>query len=544
MILDYLKSFKFSWCVCVAVVSCYVDEEATPEHSCLTLVSYLQCLVTWAIGALNTVFVFYASSDLGNLAGIVRCLEGPGGAGELKACEEAVASAFSPSISPNSSHAFCDAFDRSRWTYKEYKTLVSDFDLLCGKEWLASFAMTMYFLGMGVGCLVWIWLADRSQRKRLLNMGRTCTGIFCFFSATAPMLWLLFIFRFFLGVSVSIMMISAFVLSYDVTGVSWRPYCIVFLQFGFALGACIAAFCAWALPRWRWLCIVAGILPILLTITTWSFMIESPQWLLEQGRKGEATSALAAIAFGNHSRPPDCPLADPVNVLSNPQRRLIDIARNVRLRRRFLLLSLAWVAIMVTYYSVFVSYDSIVHVQSSKNHSGSSGSGIELAFTGFAYEIVGVAIAALAVDRIGRKYVSILGLVECGAALMAASFHGGTTQEALIVASRLGLSTAIVSICILSWELFPSIVVYQGIGMLHVISSAAVIAAPWLSFSVFLLHTGLVALTICGSLCLGAAVIVTMLPDTLNTPIPTTIQELGNAPSDNAATMLIPIIMT
>jgi len=154
--------------------------EASPEreHSCLTFVSYLQCLVTWAIGALNTVFVVYASSDLGNLAGIVRCLEGPGGTGGLKACEEAVASAFSPSISSNSSRAFCDTLDKSRWTYKEYKTLVSDFDLLCGKEWLASFAMTMYFLGMGVGCLAWIWLADRSQRKRLLNMGRTCTGIF------------------------------------------------------------------------------------------------------------------------------------------------------------------------------------------------------------------------------------------------------------------------------------------------------------------------------------------------------------------------------
>lgn len=466
----------------------------------------LLCVLTHAIAALITILVVYSSSYVGDLENIIRCT-----GDDTKGCEKALKETGRQRV------AFCE-IPQDTWEYKKYTTLVSEFDLLCGKEWLVYMAMTTYFIGAATGVFLWAVLADRNQRRTILNLGRTLAGIFSILVATSPVMWLLLVFRLFLGMAVTLMTMSAFVLSYDITGTPWRPYCGIFLQGGFSFGVVAGTFIAWLLPRWRWLCFTTGLLPIVLTFTTWMFMIESPQWLLEQGRKGEATSAIASIAFGNHSRPPDSPLADPVHILSNPRRRVIDMLKNGRLFKRTFFQGIVWVSIMVTYYSVMIMYDLVT--------LGSKNTAMELGFTGSLYEIAGIAAAAVVIDKIGRKPAAIIGLVECGAALFVASLCGGTTRQACVVASRFGITASIVSVLVLSWELFPTIVVYSGIGVLNALSSIAVIATPWVGYSAYKLDSPLVPFTICGSLCLGSAVIVTsMFPETIARTIHATIQE-------------------
>ncbi len=103
-------------------------------------------------------------------------------------------------------------------------------------------------------------------------------------------------------------------------------------------------------------------------------------------------------------------------------------------------------------------------------------------------------------------------------------------QHALIVASRFGIAAAMASVLILSWELLPTIVVYQGFGLLHVVASCTLCSTPWLALAAFSLKSALVPLSICGSLCLGAAIVVTLLPETKDVPIPATIQDMGRIP--------------
>eukprot|EP00889_Picochlorum_renovo_P001508 jgi/Picre1/28538/NNA_003940.t1 len=233
--------------------------------------------------------------------------------------------------------------------------------------------------------------------------------------------------------------------------------------------------------------------------------------------------AIAHMALCNHSKPPaDAPLADPTLVLSNPHRGVIDIIKNARLRHRIVLLGFTWVATTVTYVSIIMMFDAI------PGDTGTTSSGMELAFTGFTYEIPGIAIAGLLAERLGRKYAALAALVECGCCLIGSSILGRMVhvQHALIVASRFGIAAAVSSILILSWELFPTIVVYQGIGLLHTVASFTVCSTPWLALAAFNLKSALVPLSICGSLCLGAAIVVTLLPETKDVPIPATIQDM------------------
>jgi len=478
-------------------------------------VQLLLCGLSWAIGSLQTLTVIFGSiGHFRETYDRIQCVSsGDDDMPERETCERAL-----------EKHNVC-LLPRSHWAYGDSgQTLVSDFDLLCGKQWLAYFSIMMYFVGYVAGCFAWMVLADRNQRRLCLNLGRIAMGLFNILCATAPVLWLLLVFRFFLGMSLAVMMISAFVLSYDVMGQSWKPYTGLGLQAGMAGGLLVGAMLTWILPQWRWLSFIAGVVSIVLTVMTWRLMIESPQWLLEQGRKGEAMFAIAHMALCNHSKPPaDAPLADPTLVLSNPHRGVIDIIKNARLRHRIVLLGFTWVAIMVTYVSIIMMFDAI------PGDTGTTSSGMELAFTGFTYEIPGIAIAGLLAERLGRKYAALAALVECGCCLLGSSILGRMVhvQHALIVASRFGIAAAVSSILILSWELFPTIVVYQGIGLLHIVASFTVCSTPWLALASFNLKSALVPLSICGSLCLGAAIVVTLLPETKDVPIPATIQDMS-----------------
>ena len=479
----------------------------------------LQCSTVWALVAFQNISVVFSAIGTDPLRhGMIQCI-----GEDTEKCESAVSSA--------SYQSFCKLkTNQWRWLIPD-KTAVSEFGLVCGKAWLASFSTMMFFLGAFAGCFLWYILADRLARRRLLFWGCMGTGVCGLLIATAPVLWTFILFRFFLGIGTTIMSVSAFVLAADVTDVSWRSFSGLFLQLGCSMGAALAAIITWMVPRWRWLSLICGILPMILTASTWSFMVESPSWLLNCGRKGEATSALAALAFGNQTRLPERPLADPSAILSNPHRYFMDIVRHGRLRRRILLDGFAWVAAGAAYMTVIFLCDTLT---GNAHHTKSSA--MELAFTGFLYEIPGIAIAGLVSERIGRKYAVIGGFFECGLTLLAAATTHGTTQQAFIVASRFGVAGAISAFYVLSWEHFPTILVYPAMAFLHVVGRGSFVASPWLAFAALRLPSGLVPLTICGALCIAASCVVSILPETLHSRIPETLQEFNSLEVQNNRT--------
>lgn len=56
------------------------------------------------------------------------------------------------------------------------------------------------------------------------------------------------------------------------------------LQAFFSLGACLAVLLAWVVPGWRALSLLSA-LGSLAFMATWSYVHESPRWLLLRGRK-------------------------------------------------------------------------------------------------------------------------------------------------------------------------------------------------------------------------------------------------------------------
>ncbi|KAL4533223.1 hypothetical protein Ndes2526A_g08664 [Nannochloris sp. 'desiccata'] len=132
------------------------------------------------------------------------------------------------------------------------------------------------------------------------------------------------------------------------------------------------------------------------------------------------------------------------------------------------------------------------------------GTSLELALSGFLYELPGVAAAWLVAERLGRKHAAIGGLLQAGGCLLGAGLARGDAQRALLVTARFGLAAACSAMYLLSWETFPVVVQHPGMAVTNYASRI-------------------------GATCLGAAILVSLLPETLNGPVHETIQDMNAA---------------
>ena len=341
------------------------------------------------------------------------------------------------------------------------------------------------------------------------------------------------------GIGVAGIGMSSFVLASDLSTPLWRPYAGLFLQAGFSVGAIATTLLAWTIPSWRWLNLFGALFSFFLALVSFSWFFDSPQWLLLAGRKGEASATLAAVAFTNKTRPPEFPLADPTALLSNPNRTMLDLLRNVKLRKCAVVLAFVWMVVTLSYYaSVLFITEGFTALSLGPSPTATW----HLILTGFSWELPGVAVAGLLSERIGRRFTLLGGLLQSGVCFLGAAvvqLHhhgggGGDGQRAFLVASRFGMSLACAALYIISWESWPVVVRYPG--MMLTSSYAGRLGALASPFVCLHLHkyasatttndAVIIPLVVCGALLVGAAAVTAvLLPETLNNPVYETIQE-------------------
>lgn len=368
-------------------------------------------------------------------------------------------------------------------------------------------------------------MMERVSRRRILSTGLLLSGVAGCMAATAPFIWTLCACLAAMGAGIASIGISSYLLTTDVCGRSWRPYAGLFLHAGFSLGAVIGAIVVFLVPLWRWAMLIGALLPLLSTLSAWSLIMESPEWLLLNNRKGEATATLAALAFANRLQPLECPLSDPTAILANPHRNVEDIVQSPRLRRRMVLYSALWCMATLAYFTSAMLFDAL------GDHSGNEGDGstLEIAIAGFAYELPGVAAAALIAERLGRRRTVFSGLLVAGLAFGSAGLaHANPMQRGLAACGRFGLALGFAGLLISTYEAFPVAVQRPGMAVAVYAGRIGAIISPILAFLAVPLSLPTLPLLLAAFLCGGACVISLMLPETLGMPICETVYDFNN----------------
>ena len=177
-------------------------------------------------------------------------------------------------------------------------SIVSEWNLVCDQSWLAKASMSVLMMGFLVGALILGSTADKIGRKN--NILFTLLGML-FFNVVSALTYTYNIYlfsRFMIGFFVAGNVLSIVVLMSELVGPSYRSRYGLVIMGGFPVGIILLTLLASNIMSWRPLTFLVSLLGIPLLLSH-CFLVESPRWLLSQGRQLEAEQVLTNIARGN-----------------------------------------------------------------------------------------------------------------------------------------------------------------------------------------------------------------------------------------------------
>ncbi|KAL5463309.1 hypothetical protein EMCRGX_G032201 [Ephydatia muelleri] len=272
----------------------------------------------------------------------------------------------------------------------------------------------------------------------------------------------------------------------------------------------------------EWASVMAGWLLQLLcfaNLFTWRMIPESPRWLVLKGRVVEAKQLLTWIAKrnGKHLADSTFELKGPGKDLQSRPVSILDLFRGQTICRRTIILSSHWCTVSLVYYALSLS-------------AGDLGGNryLSFVFSGLV-EIPSYVLTIVVLNRWGRRFTNSGSLVAAGVlCLVCAGFVGRGGAELYLVgfslAGKFAASASFAIAYLYAVELFPTQVRNLGVGVCSLSARIGGIAAP------LILLTDKwgapVPMLVMGTMALVAGSLSSLLPETLNTPLPETLEEL------------------
>ena len=272
--------------------------------------------------------------------------------------------------------------------------------------WESGLVAAAAFIGMLVGATFWGTVADRIGRRTGFQLTVLIFAVFGTASAFAPSVEVLIALRVLTGFGLGGALPLDFSLMTEFLPSRNRGRYLVLLESFWAVGTVAIAVLAFLIVApwgWRPLLAASGIAALLVVWIRRS-VPESPRYLVSAGRVDEAERILADVAKANGTERPgllaEAPAPDPGNVTHLWQGRL---------RRPTLTLWLAWFAIGLAYYGLFV-YLPTIFVDRGFSFVRTYGYTLILA----AAQIPGYLSAAWLVERWGRRSTLVTYLAASG----------------------------------------------------------------------------------------------------------------------------------
>ena len=349
--------------------------------------------------------------------------------------------------------------DRDEWTYttdKKY-SIVTEFDLVCKKIAIAALASSTYHIGGGIGMFILGLAADYYGRKPVLIASLcilTVSSIACSCVTNTTQLIIL---RPFLGAGEKASTAVSYVYLSEWVPPNYRTIVSMCYCFGFVISEFLINAVAYNIRYWRNIQFYTSF-PCILGIVLLFLLPESPRWLMVNCKELEAEITLKRIAKFNGNPLPSILLKSPP--ISNEKKytycHLFQRRKSTVLT---LLIAFMWMTVGLSYFII---------VFESSNLGGDMYQAY--AFSTLA-EIPSKLVAYYICNRYGRKKTTLISLVLTGA------FSAATTlipnilsfkfilNMALMMFAKFFVDIAYLGIALWTFELFPTVLRLQGMGI-------------------------------------------------------------------------------
>ncbi|MEQ2308625.1 hypothetical protein AMECASPLE_030139 [Ameca splendens] len=140
------------------------------------------------------------------------------------------------------------------WEYSTetfQSTIVTEWNLVCSNASLNNLGSSIYMSGLLVGALLFGYLADKYGRRIIILISLGIQATFGVAAAFAPNFYVYTALRFMIGTSISGVIMNAFVLGTEWTGLRQRMLAGIITDYFFGFGYIILAGVAYLIRDWR-----------------------------------------------------------------------------------------------------------------------------------------------------------------------------------------------------------------------------------------------------------------------------------------------------
>lgn len=416
------------------------------------------------------------------------------------------------------------------WTYDtEYfqSSRGMEWNFVCTQRWMGAAAQSSYMFGVFIGAVTLGSLADKYGRKIIFYVSAVAQLVFGVTVALVNKYYVFLILRFLYGIFGSAgAYITGFVLTMELVGATKRTVCGIMFQLAFAVGFMLVAVWGAVIKDRMWLQIVYGLHSALL-IGHWWLMDESPRWLWAQGRVSEALTIIrkGLKMNGNNVDIDTGKLISEGKIRQMDQEEqgsygALDLFKTPNLRKKTLNVCLNWFANSIVYYGLSLNAGNLV------------GNPFLMLFLSGLVELPSYLLMCFLMDRTGRRcLVSTFMLIGGVCCIIASSIPTGTDTAAAIIVTIVLFGKACIAgsfavIYNYTAELFPTVVrnTALGIGSMCARFSGALTPLIMLLDSL----NPKVPAVLFGFVALVSGFLSLYLPETVNQPMPETIEDGEN----------------
>ncbi|XP_036920940.1 LOW QUALITY PROTEIN: solute carrier family 22 member 16 [Sturnira hondurensis] len=408
-------------------------------------------------------------------------------------------------------------YDTSKWD----STVVTQWDLVCNREWFARLIQPTFMFGVLLGALIFGYLSDRVGRRVVL--WTTSIGMCVFGVATAFMVdyYSFMLARFLLAIVSSGYLVVVFVYVTEFVGRKARTWASMQVHSFFALGTMVVAVTGYFVRTWWLYQLILSSVTIPFLFCFW-MLPETPFWLLSEGKHEEAQATVDMMAKCNRAstyKLSELLSLDVYGPVGNKPPEVqgysfSDLFYDWNIGTRTLIVWLIWFVGCLGFYSF------------SLNSINLGGNEYLNLFLMGAVEIPAYTFVCLGMDTLGRRTILTFSLlccaVSCGVIiLIPRSYYHWTMLTSMV--GKFAIGSVFGLIYLYTAELYPTMIRTQALGSGSMVSRAGSIMAP---FSLYLsgIWTFMPQLLV-GILTLVSGILTLKLPETLRKPLATTWEE-------------------
>ncbi|XP_071114533.1 organic cation transporter protein-like [Haliotis cracherodii] len=422
----------------------------------------------------------------------------------------------------NDSGASNDTETCSRWVFdtSDFQTnVITEFNIVCDKRILRTHSNMALFAGSLVGAFAMGFLSDLIGRKITFFISVGLQAISAIVTPFSPNIYVFIVIRVVNALSSNSLFMIAFVLGLEMVGPSKRVIAGVGVQLFWSVGIFLLVAIAYAIRNWKTLQLVISV-PSVLMFGFWWLIPESPRWLMSRGRKAEAESIIQKAAKTNGVELPADMFAQ-LTFDEGDQGKFTQLFTSRVIRHRTLVIFFNWFVVNIVYYGLGLNV---------QNLSGD----IYLNYTiSSAVETMSYVACILLLDRVGRKLLHctsmFVGGLACAAVLFPVIYLAPSWVTILLsMIGKFGASAAFAIIYVFSAELLPTVVRNSGVGASSTCGKIGGMLSPYIADLGLLIGGDLkvaLPLIVFGGLSVAAGGLSLILPETLNTTLPETVED-------------------